>query len=112
MSTLRNSVQLIGRLGNDPEISTFGENKNKARFSIATSDSYVDKNGERVEETQWHNVIAWGAVAQIAEKYLKKGNETAILGKLTHREWVDKDNQKHYITEVVANEILLLGKKK
>ncbi len=112
MSTLRNSVQLIGRLGNDPEINNYGENKTKARFSLATSDYYTDKNGQRVEDTQWHNVVAWGPVAQIAEKYLKKGHETAILGKLTHSDYTDKEGQKHYVTEVVASEILLLEKKK
>lgn len=111
MSSLRNSVQLIGRLGNDPEINTFGENKVKARFSIATNDFYTDKNGERKEDTQWHNVVAWGNNAKIAEKFLKKGQEVGILGKLTHSDWTDKDNQKHYMTEVLVSEILLLGKK-
>jgi single-strand DNA-binding protein len=112
MSTLRNSVQLIGRLGNDPEVKTFGENKTKVRFSLATSDYHVDKNGERVEDTQWHNIIGWGNVATIAEKYLKKGHEVAVRGKLTYSDWVDKDNQKHYMTEVVVSEILLMEKKK
>lgn len=111
MSTLRNSVQLIGHLGNDPEINNFGENKTKARFSVATNDYFIDKDGERKEQTQWHNVIAWGQIAKVAEKYLKKGQEVAILGKLTTRDWVDKDNKKSYITEIVASEILMLGKK-
>lgn len=111
MSTLRNSVQLIGHLGNDPEINNFGENKTKARFSIATNDYFFDKDGERKEQTQWHNVVAWGPTAKVAEKYLKKGQEVAILGKLTTREWTDKENKKNYITEIVASEILMLGKK-
>lgn len=111
MTTLRNSVQLIGRLGNDPEKTTFGENKTKVKFSLATSDNYRDKEGERVEETQWHNIIAWGKTAEMAEKYLKKGKEIAVSGKLTYRSWEDKEGHTNYITEVVANEIQMLGKK-
>ena len=111
MTTLRNSVQLIGRLGIDPEATTFGENKTKVKFSLATSSYYKDKEGERVEETQWHNIVAWGKTATIAEKYLKKGKEIALSGKLTHRSWDDKDGNTNYITEVVANEILMLDKK-
>ena len=110
MSTLRNSVTLIGRLGNDPEIIKFGEDKTKVRLSLATSEYYKDKDGNRVEETQWHNVIAWGNTASIASKYCKKGSEIAIAGKLAHRSY-EKEGQTHYITEVVANEIALLGKK-
>ena len=112
MTTLRNSVQLIGRLGNDPETTTFGENKTKAKFSLATSDYYRDKDGERVEETQWHNIVAWGNTATIAEKYLKKGQEIALSGKLTHRSWDDKDGNTNYITEVIASEIVMFEKKK
>jgi len=112
MTTLRNSVQLIGRLGNDPETTTFGENKTKVKFSLATSDYYKDKDGERVEETQWHNIVAWGNTASIAEKYLKKGQEIALAGKLIHRSWDDKDGNTNYITEVVANEIVMFEKKK
>ncbi|MFK5857191.1 MAG: single-stranded DNA-binding protein [Bacteroidota bacterium] len=111
MTTLRNSVQLIGRLGNSPETTTFGENKTKVRFSFATSDNYKDKDGERVEETQWHNIIAWGGIATIAEKYLKKGQEVALSGKITYRSWDDKDGNKKYITEIVANEIVMFEKK-
>ncbi|MBC8320302.1 MAG: single-stranded DNA-binding protein [Bacteroidetes bacterium] len=112
MTTLRNSVQLIGRLGIDPETTTFGENKTKVKFSLATSDYFKDKEGERVEETQWHNIVAWGNVAKIAEKYLKKGSEIAVAGKLTYRSWDDKDGNTKYITEVLANEIQMLGGKK
>lgn len=110
MTSLRNTVHLIGRLGNDPEITTFGENRSKAKFSLATSDYYRDKDGNRVDETQWHNIVAWGPTATIAEKYCKKGNEIAIGGKLTHRSY-EKDGNTNYITEVVVNEIVLLGKK-
>jgi single-strand DNA-binding protein len=112
MTTLRNSVQLIGRLGNDPESTTYAENKTKVRFSLATSDYYNDKDGERQEETQWHNIVAFGKTAEIAEKYLDKGKEIAISGKLTSRSWDDKDGNTKYITEVIANEILMLGNKK
>lgn len=111
MTTLRNSVQLIGRLGNDPETTTFGENKTKVRFSLATSDYYKDKAGERVEETQWHNIVAWGNTATIAEKYLNKGKEIAISGKITSRSWDDKDGNTKYITEIIANEIVMFNKK-
>jgi len=112
MTTLRNSVNLIGRLGNDPEMKTFGENRRKARFSLATNEYYTDSEGKRVTETQWHNVIAWGKIAEIAEKLLSKGKETAIHGKLVSRSYDDKEGNKHYITEVLANEILVFGNDK
>ena len=111
MTTLRNSVQLIGRLGIDPETKTFGDNKSKVRFSLATSEYYNNKDGERQEDTQWHNVVAYGKTAEIAEKYLKKGKEIAVSGKLTYRSWEDKEGHTNYITEIVANEIQMLGKK-
>ncbi len=111
MTTLRNSVQLIGRLGMDPETFKFSENKNKVKFSMATSDKYRDKEGELQEETQWHNIIAFGKTAEIAEKYLKKGKEIALSGKLTYRSWEDKDGNTKYITEVIAHEFQMLGNK-
>ena len=111
MTTLRNSVQLIGRLGNDPEAKTYGENKTRVRFSLATSEIRKDKEGERQEETQWHNVIAFGKTAEIAEKYLKKGKEIAVSGKITYSSWDDKDGNKKYTTEIIANEIKMLGSK-
>ncbi len=109
MTTLKNSVNLIGRLGNDPEMKTFGENRRMARFSLATNDYYNDSEGNRVTETQWHNIVAWGKTAEIAERLLNKGKEAAIQGKLVNRSWEDKEGEKHYITEVVANEILIFG---
>ncbi len=112
MTTLRNSVHLIGRLGSDPETTTFGENKTKVKFSLATSDYYRDKEGERVEETQWHNIIAWGKTATIAEKFLKKGQEVALSGKITYNSWEDKEGITKYFTEIVANEIAMFDKKK
>ena len=110
MNTLRNKVQLIGHLGKDPEIVNLESGKTLAKFSIATNESYKNANGEKVENTYWHNIVAWGRTAQIAEKYLVKGKEVAIEGKLTNRAWDDKDGNKRYTTEVVCNELLMLGK--
>jgi single-strand DNA-binding protein len=110
MTTLRNSVQLIGHLGNDPEMKSFGNDRSMARFSLATNEYYRDGNGKQTQETQWHNIVAWGKTAEIAEKILSKGKEAAIQGKLISRSWEDKDGNKRYITEVVANEILVFGK--
>lgn len=111
MNTLRNSVKLIGHLGQDPEIKEL-ENGKMARFTIATNESYKNKKGEKVENTEWHPVVAWGKTAEIAEKYLEKGKEVAVEGRLTHRSYDDKDGVKKYITEVVINEFTMLGGKK
>jgi single-strand DNA-binding protein len=109
MKSLRNSVQLIGRLGKDPEVKSFGSKK-KASFSIATSDSYKNQKGEKVEDTQWHNVVIWGKLAGVAEKYLKKGTEVAIEGKLVHRVY-ETAGEKKYFTEVNVNDMVMLGGK-
>lgn len=111
MSNLRNSVRLTGFLGSAPEVKSISETKKVAKLNLATNDSYKNEKGEKVEETQWHNLIAWNAQATIAEKYLKKGSEVAIEGKLTNRSYVNKDGIKCYVTEVVVSEILLLNKK-
>ena len=111
MNTLRNKVQLIGNLGNSPEIITLDSGKKLAKFSIATNESYKNAAGEKITETQWHNLIAWNKTAEIVEKYLEKGKEIAIEGKLTSRSYDDKDGNKKYITEVVVNELLMLGSK-
>jgi len=111
MSTLRNKVQLIGNLGNDPEIINLDSGKKLAKFSVATNESYKNSSGEKVTDTQWHNVIAWGKTAEIIETYLTKGKEVAIEGKLTSRSYEDKEGQKKYITEIVCNELLMLGNK-
>ncbi|MDF3079152.1 MAG: single-stranded DNA-binding protein [Sphingobacteriaceae bacterium] len=111
MSNLRNSVRLAGFLGTEPEAKTVGQNKKMVRFSIATNDSYKNEKGEKVEETQWHNLVMWGNTAQIAEKFLHKGSEVTVEGKLTSRNYTDKDGIKRYVTEIVVNEILLMGKK-
>ena len=110
MNTLRNKVQLIGNLGNDPEIVNLESGKTLAKFSVATNESYKNAQGEKVTDTQWHNIVAWGKTAQIIEKYVGKGKEVAIEGKLTTRSWEDKDGVKRYSTEVVCNELLMLGK--
>lgn len=112
MYALKNKVQLIGNLGNKPEIRTTEAGKKIARFSIATNEVYKDPNGERITETQWHNLVAWGKVADIAEKYLEKGSEVVIEGKLVNRNYSGKDGNKKFITEVQVNEMLLLGDKK
>lgn len=110
MKSLRNSVQLIGRLGKDPEVKEFGDKK-KATFSIATTDSYKNANGEKVDDTQWHNVVIWGSLAGIAEKYLKKGQEVCIEGRLVHRDYETDKGEKRFITEINVNELLMLGSK-
>ena len=110
MKSLSNSVQLIGRLGKDPEVKTFGDKK-KASFSIATTDAYKNKKGEKVEDTQWHNVVIWGRLASVAETYLKKGQQIAVEGKLMHRAYETEGGEKKYITEINVNDILMLGGK-
>lgn len=112
MKQLINKVQLIGNLGAAPELMTFDNGNKMAKFSIATNESYKDKNGELIENTQWHNVVAWGAIAETASKYLNKGSKVAINGKLANRNWEDKDGNKRYTTEVVMNEMLILDQKK
>jgi single-strand DNA-binding protein len=110
MNALRNKVQLIGHLGNDPEVTNLDSGKKLAKLTIATNETYKNEAGEKITDTQWHNVIAWGKTAEIIEKYLATGKEVAIEGKLTHRSYEDKNGEKKYFTEVVANELLLLGK--
>ena len=110
MNALRNKVQLIGHVGQDPEIKNLDGGKKVANLTIATNDSYKNDKGEKVEQTEWHKVVAWGKTAEIIEKYVTKGKEIAIEGKLTHRSYDDKNSEKRYITEVVANDLLLLGK--
>jgi single-strand DNA-binding protein len=111
MNNLKNRVQLIGNLGMNPEIKNLESGKKLAKFSIATNESYKNAKGEKIEDTQWHNLIAWGKTADIIEKYLQKGTEVAVEGKLTNRSYDDKDGNKRYVTENVVNEILMLGNK-
>jgi single-strand DNA-binding protein len=109
MSTLRNKVQLIGNVGNAPEIKNLESGKKVANFSIATNEFYKDSKGEKVQDTQWHNIVAWGKTAEIVEKYAGKGKEIAIEGKLSSRSYETSDGEKRYVTEVIASEILLQG---
>ena len=111
MNALRNRVQLIGNLGSNPEIKKFESGKVVARINIATTEKYKDDSGKWVTDTQWHHVSAWGTLANTVEKYLKKGSEVAIEGKLVYRNYENKEGKKQYITEIVANEVLMLGKK-
>jgi single-strand DNA-binding protein len=111
MNSIRNKVQLIGNLGQDPEIRTFENGKAVARFSLATTESYRDAEGKKITETQWHNLVAWGGLARTIEKYLNKGSEVAVEGKLTHRVFEDKDGKKRYFTEVVLSEMMMLHTK-
>ncbi len=111
MNTLRNNVRLIGRLGQDPEIRQLEKGNKVASFSLATGEVHIDKEGNRKEQTEWHSIVAWGVLADRCEKYLKKGKEVAIDGKLTYRSWEDKNGSKHTAAEVVVNELLFVGTK-
>jgi len=110
MSAIRNKVQLIGNVGNEAEIKTLESGRKLAHLTIATNEIYRNDKGEKVEQTEWHRITAWGKTAEIIEKYVVKGKEIAVEGKLTHRSYDDKNGEKRYITEVVVNEILLLSK--
>jgi single-strand DNA-binding protein len=111
MYALKNKVQLIGNLGGKPEVKSLESGKKVATFSLATSESYRNATGDKVTETQWHRLVAWGKVAEIVEKYLDKGKEIAIEGKLINRSYTDKEGNKKYITEVQVSELLMLGAK-
>ena len=110
MNSLRNKVQLIGRLGQDPEIITFEDGGKMAKFSLATDESYKDKNGQKVERTFWHSIVVKNGLVNVVENYVTKGQEIAIEGRLANRSWDDKDGNKRYSTEVLVNELLMLGK--
>jgi len=110
MKSLRNKVQLIGNLGMDPEVKNLNNGKKVVKFSLATSDFYKDQEGNRAKETQWHNIVTWGSIARIAETYLKKGNEVALEGKLVHRAYETKTGEKRYVTEIIANDLVMLKK--
>jgi len=112
MNQVKNKVQLIGHLGQDPDIKTFENDKKVANMSLATSEQYKNAQGEKITETQWHSVVAWGKLAEIAEKYLVKGTEVVVEGKLVNKNYTDKQGIKRYVTEVQANELLILTKNK
>lgn len=111
MNTLKNTVSLIGRLGQDPKINAVGKDNKVAKFSVATNEAYKRKNGEWVENTQWHNVVAWGKVAELSEKLLKKGSEIVLEGKLVNDEYETKEGEKRYQTEISLREFMVLTKK-
>lgn len=104
-----NKVILLGNLGKDPEIRHLENGRAVTNFTLATSETYKNKEGNRVTNTEWHNVVLWTPLAEIAEKYLKKGSQVYVEGKLTTRTYDDKDGNKRYVTEVVGREMTLLG---
>jgi single-strand DNA-binding protein len=110
MNAIKNRVQLVGNLGGNPEVKTLDTGNKVARFSVATSEFYVNKAGEKITETYWHNVVAWGKLAGIAESLLHKGSEVAIDGKLITRQYADKSGTKKHVTEIIVSELLLLTK--
>lgn len=111
MNAIKNKVQLIGHLGQDPEMKTISDGKKVANLTVATNENYKNARGEKITETQWHHVVAWGKLADIAEKYLLKGIEVAIEGKLVNKNYTDKQGIKRYVTEIQASELLILTKK-
>jgi single-strand DNA-binding protein len=112
MNSLKNRVHLIGNLGMNPEVKSISNGSKLAKFSLATNETYKNVKGEKVTETQWHNLVAWGKTAEIAEKYLEKGKEIAVEGKIVSRQYDDKEGNKKYITEIVINDLLILSSKK
>ena len=111
MNALRNKVQVIGNLGANPEIKNFDKGKKLAKFSLATNESFKNAQGEYIKETQWHSLVAWGKTAEVIEKFLKKGSEIAVEGKLISRNYTDKEGIKRYVTEIEVSEFLMLGSK-
>jgi len=112
MNSLRNRVQLIGNLGQDPEIKKTEKGKSVAKFTLATTESFRNSEGQKVEETTWHNLVAWNGLADVAGKYLKKGREVAVEGRISHRSYEDKEGVQKYFTEIVLSDILLLRSQK
>lgn len=106
-----NKVILVGHLGKDPEIRRFEGGTVKASFPLATSESYTNKSGEKVEQTEWHNVVFWGPIADVIEKYLSKGKQVYVEGKIRTRSWDDKDGNKRYTTEINGESMTMLGRK-
>ncbi|MBK9175362.1 MAG: single-stranded DNA-binding protein [Flavobacteriales bacterium] len=112
MNTLKNKVHLVGNLGFDPEVREIAKGRKVARLSVATHDSYRNASGERVTDTQWHTVVAWGQTAEMAERLLRKGSPVMLEGRLVHRSYEAKDGTKRYITEVVMSNFQLLSGKR
>jgi single-strand DNA-binding protein len=108
MNSLKNRVTLIGNLGQDPEIKTIETGKKVTNFTLATDDGYKNSDGQKVSETTWHNIVAWNGLAEIAGKYLKKGHQVAVEGRIVYRTYEDKKGATKYITEIVLNDLILL----
>lgn len=111
MTTMRNKVQLIGNLGANPEIHDTESGRKLARMSVATNETYRNAQGDKITATQWHKVVVWGRQAELVEKYLSKGSEVAIEGKLNSYSYDDKEGNKRFVTEIVMDYFLMLGKK-
>lgn len=105
-----NKATLIGNLGKDPEVRAIPSGAKVANFSIATTESYTDKNGQKVDKTEWHNIVMWRGLAEVAEKYLRKGSQVYIEGRLQTRSWDDQNGQKRYTTEIMADNMVMLGR--
>ena len=105
-----NKVILIGNLGKDPEVRYLDSGVAVANLSLATSENYKNKDGEKVTQTEWHDVVLWRGLAEVAEKYLKKGSSIYVEGKLRTNKWVDKDENTRYKTEILADKLTMLGK--
>ena len=110
--SIKNQVVLIGNLGGDPETKVFDSGSKNAKFSLATNETFKNDSGEVVNQTEWHNIVVWGKRVAVVEKFLQKGSEVCVTGKLTYRSYEDKDGVKRHITEIKANEIVMLGGKK
>lgn len=108
MNALKNKVQLIGNLGKDPEVTNFDNGKTKAKFSLATTEVYYDADGNKMQDTQWHNVVAWNNNAKRIQKLLSKGTSVMIDGKIMYRDYDDKDGNKKYITEILCHEFIMM----
>lgn len=104
-----NRVTLLGRLGKDPEVKHTQGGQSVANFSIATSESWTDKQGQKQEKTEWHRIVVWGKLADVVGKYCTKGKQVYLEGKITTRKWQDKEGKDHYTTEIVCHELKLLG---
>jgi single-strand DNA-binding protein len=109
MNNLRNRVTLIGRLGKEPEVRTIEGNKKVVRMSLATNGDYINKDGEKVKDTQWHNLVVWGKLCDMCEKYLTKGKEIAVEGKIIYRYWDDKQGVTHSLTEINVIDLLMIS---
>ncbi len=109
MNALRNKVQLIGRLGQDPDIKTLESGKKVAHFTMATNENYKSADGSKTEETTWHNIVAWNGLAELASSYLKKGREVCIEGRISYRSYTDKNGMPKSVTEIVASDLVLLS---